>query len=231
MVWPLAPRSLRLTAFLCCALAGEAVAQHPDEEYEDTDPWVGFESLGPTADSALLSTFLSALGGTSSSVCQLAVRSVGNNWGPWAKDDRLGMLSDEAADAGISQALSRRISDPAALALLSSSLGHQHPCVRRAAARLLGESRTADSRRLLTAALRHNSSRVREAAALGLAHAEDPATMRELTGVLRDRDQAVVRMGAYALGELEDARAVKPLGDLLGSRDPGTRATAAWALG
>ena len=231
MVRPLIPRSLPLTALLCWTLGGGVAAQHSPDDYDDADPWLGFESPGPTADSAQVSAFFPALEATTPAVCQITVRSIGNNWGHRGDDDRIGMLSDEADDAAVRNALSRPIRDPAALAFLAGAMGHKNPCIRRAAARMLGESRASDSRRLLGAALRNSSARVREAAALGLAHAEDPAYLRELTGALKDADPAVVRMAAFALGELEDARAVKPLGGVLGSRDPGTRATAAWALG
>lgn len=227
-----AAAALKLTLLLV-VLAAPLTAQASHEDYDDVDPWLGFESRMPAADSAATARFLRSLASTDPVVCQFAVSSIGNHWGRWHGDaeDRIGLLSDERTEHAARDALSQNITDPAALSLLAVSLGEQHPCVRRAAARMLGDSHSAYGVRLLRSGLRDATPRVREAAALGLAHAEDPGSFRDLTGALKDKDSAVIRMAAYALGELEDARAVKPLGDLLGSRDPLTRATAAQALG
>ncbi|MFL5532244.1 MAG: HEAT repeat domain-containing protein, partial [Gemmatimonadales bacterium] len=206
-----------------------AQEHHPD--YDEVDPWVGFQPPEPAADSSAVARFLAALAGSDPLVCQLAVSSIGNHWGPGDDDRQIGVLAGETRLSRERDALGRSITDPAALTLLSSTLSVPNPCVRRAAARLLGNSGTNEAVRGLRAALQSKDPRVREAGALGLADAEDPASLHDLTQALKDSDQSVIRMAAYALGELEDARAVKPLGDLLGSKDAPTRATAAWALG
>ena len=224
---------LRLVLTLLYLLFGgtQLEAQGHQRDYDDVDPWSGFVSREPAADSAAVAGFLNALAACSPILCQMAVALIGNHWGHGNEDLRIGILAGEATLESQREALSRSITDPAAIGLLTSSLADPHPCVRRAAARMLGESHVPDALRQLRTALRGQDPRGREAAALGLADAEDPASFHDLTGALKDRDQSVVRMAAYALGELEDARAVKPLAELLKSKDAGTRTTAAWALG
>jgi HEAT repeat protein len=78
-------------------------------------------------------------------------------------------------ELAVHEALSHRVTDPHAQARLSESLGDQKPCLRRAAARELGNSGQAEAVNLLREALRGSDSRTREAGALGLAAAEDPA--------------------------------------------------------
>jgi HEAT repeat protein len=217
--------------FLLGSTATPTSAQGPHSDYDDVDPWVGFQSPEPAADSAAVARFLKALAASDPLVCQLSVSSIGNHWGPGDDALQIGLLAGETRLTRERDALGRSITDPAALGLLSSTLSDPNPCVRRAAARLLGNSETAESVRQLRTALRSRDPRMREAAALGLADAEHPASLHDLAQALKDSDQSVIRMAAYALGELEDARAVKPLGQLLSSKDAATRATAAWALG
>lgn len=200
-----------------------------EEEYDDPDPWTGFKDTGSGPDSATVARFLAALAASDEVVCQLAVRSMGNNWNWDGAGDE--MLESGAAELGVHQALSHRVTDARALARLSESLGDPKPCLRRAAARMLGNSEQAEAVSLLRAALRSSDPRTREAGALGLADAEDSAALHDLTRALEDSEPAVARMAAHALGELEDARAVKPLGQLLRAKDATTRATAARALG
>ncbi len=208
-----------------------AYGQAHREDYDDTDPWIGVrpETRGP--DSAAVAGFIGALATSDPVVCQFAVMSIGNYWNHGDDEFPTGNLKDEETQETRRQTLSRPVSDPAAIALLIQSLGSTQPCVRRAAARMLGRGRVPEPVRQLRFALRTGDSRVREAAALGLGEAEDPGAFHDLARALNDKDVAVVRMAAYALGELEDARAVKPLGGLLRADDPDTRATAAVALG
>jgi hypothetical protein len=56
-------------------------AQDHQQDYEDVDPWVGYQSARAGADSATAGAFLSALASTTPAVCQLAIRSIRNHWG------------------------------------------------------------------------------------------------------------------------------------------------------
>ena len=167
-----------------------------EEEYDDPDPWTGFKDTRNGPDSATVARFLAALAASDTVVCQFAVRSVGNNWGWDGSGDE--MLETGAAELGAHQALSHRVTDPRALAVLSEALGDRKPCLRRAAARMLGNSEQAEAVSLLRAALRSSDPRTREAGALGLADAEDSAALHDLTGALEDPEPAVARMAAYA---------------------------------
>jgi len=206
-------------------------AQSHHNDYDEVDPWAGVKPPNPGPDSSAVAGFLSSLAVAEPVVCQFVVHSIGNNWGDWDGQYQPGSLKAEGVVERARQALSRRVTDPAALSHLAHALGDQRSCVRRAAARMLGQSEEAGAVQQLREALRREGARVREAAALGLADAEDPAAFHDLTRALGDREPAVVRMAAYALGELEDARAVKPLSALLRSGDAETRAAAATSLG
>ena len=71
-----------------------------EDEYDDPDPWTGFEEPGTGPDSAAVTRLLSALAASDPMVCRLAVRSVGNNW-QWDGDDEgmLGETHDEVLEA------------------------------------------------------------------------------------------------------------------------------------
>lgn len=223
--------SAALALLLVVAAWTPAHAQRQGEDYDDADPWAGVkpEKRGP--DSVAMAALVRALASSDPLVCQLAVASIGNNWGHWDDEYPTGNLKDEETQEARRETLGRPVGDPAAIALLIESLGSPQACVRRASARMLGRSGEPETVRWLRAALRDTDGRVREAAALGLASTEDFGAFHDLARALQDKAQPVVRMAAYALGELEDARAVKPLGRLLGADDPDTRAAAAAALG
>src|SRR5215204_4258859 len=209
---PTAPhRWLTLILLLVQPLGKTVYAQAHDSAYEDVDPWAGVKPLQPAADSAAVAGFFKALASADPVVCQFVAHAIGNNWNNWDTQYHAGSLKAEAASERTRQSLSRQVTDHGALAHLAEALSNPQPCVRRAAARMLGQTSEPDAVRLLRDALKHQSPIVREAAALGLADAEDPAAYHDLTRALRDREPAVTRMAAYALGELEDARAVKPL--------------------
>jgi HEAT repeat protein len=210
---------------LACSL--NAQGKH-EEGYDDPDPWTGFEDTVRGPGEAAVARFLTALAASDPLVCRLAVQSVGNDW-RW--NGSRGLLDPDSAGRAEREMLTHRITDPGALARLSQTLGHEKPCLRGAAARMLGNSETREAVTLLREALRSPDPRTREAAALGLAHAEDPASFRDLSDALGDSQPAVLRMAIHALGELEDARAVKPLSRQLRAKDAETRAAAAEALG
>ena len=233
---PLLERSATLAVLFCSAVAIPLSAQRNHKDYDDVNPWLGFEQRDTGPDSSAVAGFLAALAASRPFVCQIAADNLGNNWRQSNGGYRGGMLEGEAAQEAAREALSHRVSDARALARLSDALGDQNLCVRRAAAHLLGQSREPEASRLLRTGLRAGEARVREAAVLGLACADDPASFGELSRALHDKEPAVVRMAAYALGQLEDARAVKPLGApprliaALGDRDPELRIIAAASL-
>jgi hypothetical protein len=113
-------------------------AQGQEEEYDDPDPWTGFEDIGIGPDSATVARFLAALAASDPVVCQLAVRSVGNNW-HWDSDGSA-TLDADLGELAVHEALSHRVTDPRALARISESLGDRQPCLRRASALMHGNS-------------------------------------------------------------------------------------------
>src|SRR3954469_821290 len=103
-----------------------AQEHHPD--YDDVDPWIGFQPPEPAADSSAVARFLGALPGSDPLVCQLTVGSIGNHWGPGDDDRQIGVLAGETKLSRERDTLGRSITDPAALALLSSTLSVLNPC-------------------------------------------------------------------------------------------------------
>jgi hypothetical protein len=156
-LWPLA------ALLLWTGLSAPLQAQNAREDYDDANPWAGFDTPGPRPDSAALAGFLSALAASQPAVCRLAVRSLGNNWHGRASDREAGLLEAELTDEGAHQRLSRTVTDSRALTFLAEALGHQHQCVRRAVSHMLGQSQTLEARRLLRVALEDSDPRVREA--------------------------------------------------------------------
>ncbi|HEV8177288.1 MAG TPA: HEAT repeat domain-containing protein [Gemmatimonadales bacterium] len=120
-------------------------------------------------------------------ICQFAVASLGNNWEHWDDEYPTGNLKDEETQEAKRETLGRPVTDPSAIALLVEALGSPNTCVRRASARMLGQSGTQETVRPLRSALRARDWRVRETAALGLASAEDPGAFHDLAGALKDR--------------------------------------------
>src|SRR5690348_4773622 len=155
-----------LTLTLLCLLTPPLKAQNRHSDYDDVDPWAGFEPPGRGMDSAGVSAFLVGLSGANPVVCQLAVNSLGNHWGHGDDELEVGILAGEITAERERDALGRSITDPGALTLLGRALADPHPCVRRAAARMLGESKSSEAVRLLQSSLRDPAPTVREAAAL-----------------------------------------------------------------
>src|SRR5205807_6167297 len=92
------------------------------------------------ADSARVGALLTALGNTDPVICDLIGDQLGNFWmGHNAAG--LGRFSDAPAGIqGAKDSLAGTITDSRAITLLIATLGAQNPCVRRVAAKLLGQS-------------------------------------------------------------------------------------------
>ena len=187
---------------------------------------------GPGPDSATVAGFLASLAETPVTVCGMAVAMLGNGWDGDGSPNQVSALRDDAvSQREIRRRLQSPLQDRRAIPLLAASLGRPEPCVRRAAAKMLGGSDLPEASKALHAGLRQADPRTREAAALGIGVMADTAAFDELVLALGDRDPDVIRMAAWALGNLEDARAVVPLAKLVDASDVGVRAAVAGALG
>src|SRR3954462_12369357 len=89
--------SLWLTLLVVGLAASPASAQNHHQDYDDVDPWAGFERPGPSLDSASVGRFLAALATADPVVCRMAVTSRGNPGGSQEGDDRVGVLAGEIA--------------------------------------------------------------------------------------------------------------------------------------
>jgi len=183
------------------------------------------------ADAAQATRFLAALESSEPVVCGITVDNIGNNWGGPGRRAGVGRLSDHGGDEALRLAVAHGL-QASAVPVAAERLGDANPCVRRAAARLLGQTATDAARSTLRAKLKDASARIREAAALGLGEMGGESGAREdLVRALHDADVTVVRMSAWALGETEDARSAPPLLELVPHADAGVRAAAIASLG
>ena len=188
----------------------------------------GSHHAGP--DSARVEAFLGALHATAPMVCEMVTDQLGNFWSSEG-DDGLGSLADASRNwEPARDSLSSPVNDAAARRRLARALGDEDPCVRRAAAKMLGRSGVLAAA-ALHEALRASAPRVREAALLALGHAELPDFYDEIVSATRDNDPAVVAMATWALGELERPAAIGRLGELVSSREVRVRRAAAWGIG
>ncbi len=181
----------------------------------------------PGPDSAQVAAFLGSLSRSEPMICEAALDGAQNVW----RDRSLvGALREQSADAP-RLALAGSLRDARALPLLAAHLGDANPCVRRAAARILGDAAMPSATERLRVALTERDGRVREAAALGLGEADDSASAPALGRLLRDGDPYVARMAAWALGSMAAHDQVPALIEALRHPDAGVRVNAAWALG
>src|SRR5512147_174108 len=97
---------------------------------------------GPGPDSIAVARLLGALAQTPPGVCGMAVSMLGNGWDGGARSV-VNALGDEPASAR--RAFESPLRDRRAVPLLAAALSRPEPCVRRAAARLLGNSELAES--------------------------------------------------------------------------------------
>src|SRR5690606_10020656 len=170
----------------------------------------------PGPDSAQVVALLAHLAAADPGVCELAVDMLGNGWNWGSRWGEISALRDARTPAREARLrYSGSVTDRRALPVLEAALGREQPCVRRAAARLLGGSSLPEASGALRRALTHRDGIVREAALLGLGISEDPGSFTAVLQAVSDRDPEVVRMAAWALGEYEDPRALTPLIRLL----------------
>lgn len=183
----------------------------------------------PGPDSARVATLLQAMATTDPVACELLSNQIGSFW--WSDDGwGIGGLADARHEIrAASDSVSGRVRSPGAIQYLVHQLGSENPCIRRTAARMLGNSTVPDAR--LATLLDDPSLRVREAALLALGSGERTGLRPRIERMLRGNDEAVITMAAWALGEIEDRESVDPLLPLLGHSAPRVRMTAAWALG
>lgn len=183
----------------------------------------------PAPDSARVASLLTALDGGDPLVCALIADQIGNRW--WEDEaDAPGRFADARADMlAAKDSLNGRIEHAGTIQLLSASLGHANPCVRRVAAKLLGRSRVETSR--LTALLDDASPLVREAAAYAIGSGEQRGARVALEKVLTQHGAAEAAMAAWALQEEDDSAAVPALERALRHVDARVRVNAAYALG
>jgi HEAT repeat protein len=183
----------------------------------------------PGPDSSRVARLLTTMGSTDPVACEMLSDQIGNFW--WGGDEwGIGRLSDARTDVRAAKdSVSGQVTDPGAIRHLVSSLAADDPCVRRTAAKMLGNSTISDNE--LARLFDDASPRVREAALHAAGHEERPGLRGRMETALNSRDDATAAMAAWALGMIEDARAVDPLRRVLRDPDPILRATAVSALG
>jgi HEAT repeat protein len=154
---------------------------------------------------------------------------IGNFW--WGGDEYgIGRLSDARPEIrSAKDSLSGRVRDAAAIRALTASLDAENPCVRRTAARMLGNSTVSDE--ALGRLFEHASPRVVEAALMAAGSDERPGLRTRMEGLLSSRTESTAAMAAWALGQLEMHESVDPLARALERGTPKVKLHAAWALG
>ena len=199
-------------------------------------------------DADAVSRQLASLRAADPAVCEMAGRTLTNQWG-WGHD-----IADEPMPvpmptpmpvpmpmpfAGSGPDISGpnvgdragRALDAKVLAVFRAALRDQSRCIRRIAARVVAREEPAWAPSEFGALAKEADAGLREIALLGLGQLEDPRTLGTMTTALGDRDVNVRAMAAWALGQLEDTRGIGPLGKALGDESPLVRRRSAWALG
>lgn len=186
----------------------------------------------PGPDSVRVATMLNTLRSGDPLVCELVVDRLRNNW--WGNgDDGVGRFSDDRTkyDA-VQDSLRGHVTNAGAIELLVRSMNEEDPCVRRAAAHMLGRSKVESSR--LAKMLQDPSPRVRAAVALAIGVGDKEhgqAARTTLEQVLRDGGANDAAMAAWALGEIEDSASAPALIRALRSTHALVRLAAVGALG
>lgn len=182
----------------------------------------------PGADSARVARLLTALAHSDPVVCDMIGDQLGNFWMS-GDDPRLGRFEDAPDVQGTKDSLAGTITDPKAVALLQTSMDTDNACVRRVAAKLLGNSRV--SAAVLGRLLDDAQPRMRESAAYAAGVGEHRATRAGLERRLEDGEAAVAAMAAWALGEIQDPASAPALQKAVHSTSPRVRLASTWALG
>lgn len=163
--------------------------------------------VGP--DSARVAKLLDALGKTDRLVCDLIADQIGNFWWDGGRHG-LGEFADAtSASRAAKDSMGGRVRDSRAIALLSSNLRAEDPCVRKIAAKMLGHSTERTNQ--LVKLLDDGAPRVREAAAFALGVGERREARSALERTLDTREGALAAMSAWALGEIHDSASVPAL--------------------
>src|SRR5260370_2215741 len=160
------------------------------------------------ADSARVATLLNALARTDPVICDLIGDQLGNFWSG-GQAGGLGRFADAPNVQGAKDSLHETITDPRALSLLVATLGADNQCVRRVAAKLLGQSAVAAS--VLTGLLDDPSPPIRESAAYAAGVADRRETLVSLQRRLADSATGPAPMAPWALGGVEDAKSRRSL--------------------
>lgn len=185
------------------------------------------ERGGP--DSARVVRFLDAIAAADPVVCEYVSDPIGNFW----FNDReygVGQLADRRASAREQKdSLSRRVTDPAAIRVLSARLGTDDPCMRNIAAKMLGNSSVNDD--ALARLLENASARVQEAALRATGERERPALRGRVERMLGADQAPVAAMAAWALGQLDHRESVPALRRALSHGSAAVRLASADALG
>lgn len=230
MIRPIRPmRAVHAVALALAVVGGGAIVTA-----NITRETVDISSGGPGragADSARVATLLTALGKTDPVICDMIGDQLGNFW-MGGSGAGLGRFSDAPAGVqGAKDSLAGRITDPRALQLLIGTLGTSNSCVRRVAAKLLGQS--AVSTTVLGGLLDNPSPLIRESAAYAVG--QGGGERRELRGTLErrlaDTASGPAGMAAWALGEIQDPAAGPALQAGVRSASPRVRLASVWALG
>lgn len=207
--------ALRLWALLAAGTPAIALAQHEERTL---------------ADSAAIIAIVESARGANPLICELAARSIENQWG-WGGGSDVRAPREATVRAALDATRGRR-PPPSVVGQLAAALRDDDACVRRLAAPLLGRVHTTAAHGALRSALQDERPATREAAAIGLGFSNDAAVIPALLAGLQDTVARVRLACVWALGEIEDPRANGALIRVLREdRDADVRAAAAWALG
>jgi HEAT repeat protein len=222
-------RALHVLSFSLAAVGGVTAIGLASRDTRGTVHTIASGPGRGGADSARVAALLSALGRTDPVVCDLIGDQLGNFWVGGSGHD-LGRFSDAPAGIqGAKDSLAGTITDTRAISLLVATLGTSNSCVRRVAAKLLGQS--AVSTEVLRGLLDSPSAVIRESAAYAVGEGERRVLRAALERHLTDTATGPAAMAAWALGEIQDPAAAPALQTSLRSTSPRVRLASVWALG